>query len=63
MLEIEPGDTEAADAGIRTEPTTLNALLLDPGGLDAALAAGAAEVEGDVDALRRLLTAAAPRGS
>jgi DNA-binding HxlR family transcriptional regulator len=63
VVEIEPGDPAAADAGIRTDPATLNALLLDPGGLDAALATGAAEPEGDVAALRRLLTAAAPRGS
>jgi DNA-binding HxlR family transcriptional regulator len=63
VFEIEPGETEPADAGIRTDPTTLNALLLAPGGLDAALATGAAEVEGDVAALRRLLTAVAPHGS
>jgi DNA-binding HxlR family transcriptional regulator len=63
ILEIEPGDVEAADAGIQTDPTTLNALLLDPAGLDAALATGAAEIEGDVDALRGLLTAVTPRGS
>jgi DNA-binding HxlR family transcriptional regulator len=63
ILEIEPGDVEAADAGIRTDPITLNALLLDPGDLDAALATGAAEIEGDVDALRALLTAVTPRGS
>ena len=58
VVEIEPGDTAAADAGIRTDPSTLNALLLDPGGLDAALSTGAAETEGDLDALRRLLAAA-----
>jgi hypothetical protein len=40
VLEIEPGDPAAPDAGIRTDPTTLNALLLDPGGLDRALATG-----------------------
>jgi DNA-binding HxlR family transcriptional regulator len=62
VFEIESGDTETADAGIRTDPVTLNALLLDPGGLDAALATGAAQIEGDADALRRLLTAVA-RGS
>ena len=39
------------------------ALLLDPGGLDAALATGAAEADGDVDAVRRLLTAVATRPS
>ena len=63
VFEIEPGDLEPADAGIRTDPPTLNALLLDPGGLDAALATGDAEAEGDVAALRRLLTAAAAAGS
>jgi len=63
VVEIEPGDTAAADAGIRTDAITLNALLLDPSGLDAAVATGAAEIEGDVDALRRLLTAVAPGGS
>ncbi len=52
--------SEAADAGIRTDPVTLNALLLDPDGLDAALATGAAEIDGDVDALRRLLAAVTP---
>jgi DNA-binding HxlR family transcriptional regulator len=59
VVEIEPGDPSTADAGIQTTPTTLNALLLDPGGLDAALATGAAQAEGDVDAVRRLLVAAA----
>jgi DNA-binding HxlR family transcriptional regulator len=63
VLEIEPGDTEAADAVIRTDPITLNALLFDPDGLDAAVATGEAEIEGNVDALRRLLTAVAPGGS
>jgi DNA-binding HxlR family transcriptional regulator len=63
VFEIEPGETESADAGLRTDPTTLNALLSAPGGLDVALATGAAQAEGDVDSLRRLLTAAAPRGS
>jgi DNA-binding HxlR family transcriptional regulator len=63
VVEIEPGDPAAADAGIHTDPVTLNALLLDPDGLDAALASGAVEADGDVDALRRLLTAVAPRGS
>jgi DNA-binding HxlR family transcriptional regulator len=59
VLEIEPGDTAPTDARLRTDPTTLNAVLHASGGLDAALAAGTAEVEGDVDALRRVLTAAA----
>lgn len=63
VVEIEPGDHGTADAEIRTDPITLNALLADPDGLDAAVATGAAEIEGDVDALRRLLTAVAPGGS
>jgi HxlR-like helix-turn-helix len=63
VFEIEPGDAEDADAGIRTDPVTLNALLLDPDGLDAALATGAAEIEGDIAAVRRLLAAVTPRGS
>jgi DNA-binding HxlR family transcriptional regulator len=63
VFEIEPGDLEDADAGIRTDPITLNALLLNPDDLAAALATGAAEVEGDVAAIRRLLTAATPPGS
>jgi hypothetical protein len=61
--EIEPGDTGPADAGIRTDPDTLSALLLDPGGLDAALATAAVEIEGDVDSIRALLTAVTPRSS
>ncbi|MFZ0385580.1 MAG: winged helix-turn-helix transcriptional regulator [Solirubrobacteraceae bacterium] len=63
VLEIEPGDAAAADAGIRTDPITLNALLFDPDGLDAAVATGIAEIDGDVDAVRRLLRAVAPRSS
>jgi DNA-binding HxlR family transcriptional regulator len=63
VLELEPGDTAPADARIRTDPMTLNALLSDPDGLDAAVATGAAEIEGDVDALRQLLTAVAPGAS
>jgi DNA-binding HxlR family transcriptional regulator len=62
-VEIEPGVTAAADATIHADPTTLNALLLAPGELDAALAGGVAEIEGDVDAVRRLLAAVAPGSS
>jgi DNA-binding HxlR family transcriptional regulator len=63
VIDVQPGDHDPVDAEIRTDPVTLNALLLDPGGLDAALATGAAEVEGDAVALRRLLTTATPRSS
>jgi DNA-binding HxlR family transcriptional regulator len=60
-IEVDPGEPERADAGIRTGPETLNELVLDPGGLDAALRTGTAEAEGDLDAIRRLLDAAAGR--
>jgi DNA-binding HxlR family transcriptional regulator len=63
VFEIESGDAEAADAGIRTDPITLNDLLLEPDRLDAALATGAVEIDGDVDALRGLLTAVAASSS
>jgi DNA-binding HxlR family transcriptional regulator len=58
-IEIEPRAPELADAAIRTDPETLNALVFDPRGLDAALAGGAAQAEGDLEALRLLLEAAA----
>jgi DNA-binding HxlR family transcriptional regulator len=58
-LEIRPEEPVAPDAGIRTDPGTLAALLLDPGGLDAAIASGSARVEGKISALRRLLRVAA----
>jgi hypothetical protein len=54
-LEIEAQDPAAPDAGLQTDPVTLNALLLNPGGLDAAIAGGSARVEGNISALRRLL--------
>lgn len=57
--EIEPGAPGSADAAIHTDPETLNALVLDPRGLDAAVAGGAARVDGDIEALRLLLEAAA----
>jgi hypothetical protein len=58
-LEIQPEDPAAPDAGIRTDPGTLAALLLDPGGLDAAIAGGSAHAEGSISALRRLIRVAA----
>jgi DNA-binding HxlR family transcriptional regulator len=54
-LEIGPHDTTEADAGLSTDPATLNALLRDPSGLDRAIASGAVRTEGSLRALRRLL--------
>lgn len=57
-LEIQPGDISAPDAAIRTDPRTLNALLHDPATLDAAIATGSVQADGDLAALRRLLQVA-----
>ena len=56
-VEVEPGEPAAADASLRTDPGTLNALLADPAALDAAVPAGSVAVSGDLPALRRLLRA------
>jgi DNA-binding HxlR family transcriptional regulator len=58
-LEIQPEDPGAPDASIETDPGTLTALLLNPAGLDAAIAAGAVHTEGNLAALRRLIRVAA----
>ena len=58
QLQVTPGDHEAPTAGLETDPDTLNALLLDPSGLDRAVASGAARVTGSRAALRRLLRVA-----
>jgi DNA-binding HxlR family transcriptional regulator len=60
-LEIEAYDPAAADAGLETDPTTLNALLFDPEGLDAAIAAGSVRAEGSMPALRRLVAVVTSR--
>ncbi|MFZ0041870.1 MAG: winged helix-turn-helix transcriptional regulator [Solirubrobacteraceae bacterium] len=57
-LEIEAEDTVAPAASLRTDPETLNALLLDPSGLDLGIASGAVHTEGNLGALRRLLSVA-----
>jgi DNA-binding HxlR family transcriptional regulator len=54
-LQVEPGPPAAPDAGLRTDPATLNALLSDPGRLKSAIASGKASVTGDGAALLRLL--------
>ena len=55
QLEVKAEDTAAPAASLRTDPETLNALLLHPGGLDTAIATGSLHAEGDLGALRRLL--------
>jgi DNA-binding HxlR family transcriptional regulator len=59
QVQVEPGEPAAPDAALRTDPTTLNALLENPGALDAAISDGSARADGDLAALRRLLQAAA----
>jgi DNA-binding HxlR family transcriptional regulator len=58
-LEIQPEDPAAPDAAIHTDPGTLAALLVDPDGLDAAIAGGSVYAEGNISALRRLIQVAA----
>lgn len=57
--EIDPGEPASPVAGLRTDADTLNALLDDPTSLEAKLAAGKVETNGDLSSLRRLLRAAA----
>ena len=54
-LTVEPGEPDAPDATIRTDPSTLNTLLDHPSGLQDALADGRVTIEGDRNAVRRLL--------
>jgi DNA-binding HxlR family transcriptional regulator len=58
QLAIEPREPAGVDASLKTDPHTLNALLFDPAGLDTAVANGTIEVEGDPEAIRRLLEVA-----
>jgi DNA-binding HxlR family transcriptional regulator len=61
-LSVRPGEPSNPDATLRTDPKTFNALLTQPRGLTAAVAAGDAVVTGDRPALRRLLrSVSAPR--
>ena len=57
-MEIEPGDPAEPDAGIETDPDTLTTLLLNPDGLDAAIADGSVHAEGKISTLRRLIQVA-----
>jgi DNA-binding HxlR family transcriptional regulator len=56
-VDVQPGEPTHADVSIRTDPTTLNALLEDPHTVDAALFEGTIVVTGDLAALRQLLEA------
>jgi DNA-binding HxlR family transcriptional regulator len=57
QVHVEPGEPSRADACLRADPETLNALLEDPAGLDTALSDGSVVAAGDLSALRRLLQA------
>jgi DNA-binding HxlR family transcriptional regulator len=59
QLEIHSQDTAVPDASLSTDAATLNALLLHPDGLDAAIDSGSVRTEGNLSALRRLLQVAA----
>lgn len=54
-VQVQPGDLEAVDVWVRTDPQTLADLIGDASGLDAAVATGRLVVDGDPQALRRLL--------
>jgi len=54
-LEIQSRDTATPDASLHTDPATLNELLRNPAGLDAAIATGSVNTEGNISALRHLL--------
>jgi DNA-binding HxlR family transcriptional regulator len=56
-MDIQPGEPARADVSIRTDPTTLNALLEAPHTFDAALSEGTIVVTGDLETLRQLLRA------
>lgn len=58
QVHVEGGEPATADARLRTDPATLNALLADPALLDTRLADGSIAIDGDVAAARRLLSAA-----
>jgi DNA-binding HxlR family transcriptional regulator len=60
QMQIEPQEIAAPDAGLRTDPSTLNTLLLNPAMVDAAVAADLVRIEGDTSAIRQLLEVAAP---
>lgn len=58
-VQVLAGEPNEPDASLCTDPKTLNALLEDPGKLDAAVSDGTAAIAGDPSALRLLLDAVA----
>jgi DNA-binding HxlR family transcriptional regulator len=54
-VHVEPGEPPEPDAILRTDAVTLNALLEDASGLDAAIARGDVVASGDMSALRGLI--------
>jgi DNA-binding HxlR family transcriptional regulator len=56
FLNIEIGESPDAHASLRTDPATFNSLIGHPLDLDSTLSDGRAVGEGDLTALRRLLT-------
>jgi DNA-binding HxlR family transcriptional regulator len=56
-LYVQPGEPTNPDASLRTDPTTLNALLETPIELDASVSDGSVVATGDLSTLRRLLQA------
>ena len=60
QVRIEAGEAGGADAVLRTDPATLNALLEDPDRLDAVLAGGSATVTGELAVVRRLIGSVVP---
>jgi DNA-binding HxlR family transcriptional regulator len=59
QVRVQPGEPATADAALRADPITLNALLTRQTTLDAALADGRATAAGDMPALRGLLRSVA----
>jgi DNA-binding HxlR family transcriptional regulator len=58
QVAIEPREPTAPDASLETDPLTLNALLLEPSGLDTAIAIGTIRINGNRKAIQRLLEVA-----
>ncbi|MDP4505737.1 winged helix-turn-helix transcriptional regulator [Nonomuraea turcica] len=58
QVHVESGEPTSADACLRTDPKTLNALLDDPALLDPAMSDGRVVATGDLSALRSLLRSA-----
>lgn len=58
-VQVHAGEPDEPNACLRTDPKTLNAILENPGKLDAAVSDESAAVKGDQAALRWLLNAVA----